>query len=85
MYDERRALPLLQAARKFFERPHAAGAEGERLLPVRKGERSVRIDPRLIVGIVRKFEVVFALEIAEVALAQAIDGFVWSCPSAKQK
>ena len=51
----------------------AARAEGERLLSVRKRKRSVRVYPRLIVGIVRKFRVIFPLEIPEIAFAKTVD------------
>ena len=51
----------------------AARAEGERLLSVRKRKRSVRVYPRLIVGIVKKFRVIFPLEIPEIAFAETVD------------
>ena len=73
VHDERGALPVAESVREIAESLDAARAEGERLLSVRKRKRSVRVYPRLIVGIVRKFRVIFSLEIPEIAFAKTVD------------
>lgn len=73
VHDECGALPVAESVREIAESLDAARAEGERLLSVRKRKRSVRVYPRLIVGIVKKFRVIFPLEIPEIAFAKTVD------------
>lgn len=66
--------PVAESVREIAESLDAARAEGERLLSVRKRKRSVRVYPRLIVGIVKKFRVIFPLEIPrKSAFAKTVD------------